>query len=207
MIIRLVASIIVFSALYGFAAGSVHSLNFALRNVVKFPALILVTSLVCACAYFLLAKLVSKRISFNDVQILSLGTFRDIAMLAASLAPITLFLASTIEHPDENGLNEYPFYLGLNVCLIALCGSVSLVVRSADFLKRHELSKGKVFLIIFSWLAVSLLVGAQCAWYLRPFFGVSSIPADVTPFILGKEPDFRGATSFYEAVWHIFSPP
>jgi hypothetical protein len=27
------------------------------------------------------------------------------------------------------------------------------------------------------------------------------------PFMLGSEPDFRGATSFYEALFHLIEPP
>ncbi len=58
-----------------------------------------------------------------------------------------------------------------------------------------------------SWLLLSLLVGGQWAWYLRPFFGVASISAEVTPFCLGTLPDYRGATSFFEAVLHLVDPP
>ena len=47
--------------------------------------------------------------------------------------------------------------------------------------------------------------GGQCAWYLRPFFGPSTI-RDI-PFIEGSAPDYRGATSFYEAVYHLIHPP
>jgi hypothetical protein len=39
---------------------------------------------------------------------------------------------------------------------------------------------------------------------MRPFCGVRTVDA---PFMLGAQPDFRGATSFYEAVYHVFSPP
>jgi hypothetical protein len=37
---------------------------------------------------------------------------------------------------------------------------------------------------------------------MRPFCGVVG-----APFMLGSQPDFRGATSFYEAVYHVFVPP
>ena len=53
------------------------------------------------------------------------------------------------------------------------------------------------------WLALSLLVGGQAAWTLRPFFGVRSIPADQTRFFLGSSPDYRGSTNFYEAVYDV----
>jgi hypothetical protein len=40
---------------------------------------------------------------------------------------------------------------------------------------------------------------------LRPYFGVSTIK-DI-PFIEGSRPDYRGARSFYEAVYHLMDPP
>jgi hypothetical protein len=58
--------------------------------------------------------------------------------------------------------------------------------------------------LIAAWLAASLFVGAQASWYMRPFCGVSSVDA---PFMLGSAPDFRGATSFYEALYHLVDPP
>jgi hypothetical protein len=47
-------------------------------------------------------------------------------------------------------------------------------------------------------------VGSQWSWYLRPFCGVATVNA---PFMLGAEPDFRGATNFYQAVYQIFAAP
>ena len=57
------------------------------------------------------------------------------------------------------------------------------------------------------WLALSLLVGGQAAWTLRPFFGVRSIPGDQTRFFLGSSPDYRGSTNFYEAVRDVDHAP
>ena len=57
------------------------------------------------------------------------------------------------------------------------------------------------------WVLLSLLAGGQAAWYLRPFFGVASIDGRATRFCLGTTPDYRGATNFYEAVYHLLRPP
>ena len=56
---------------------------------------------------------------------------------------------------------------------------------------------------VVGWLALSLLVGGQAAWTLRPFFGVRSIPGAETRFFLGSSPDYRGSTNFYEAVYNV----
>jgi len=204
---RILAVLIGCSALYGFAMGAVHSLDFALRNLVKFPALILLTSAVCAVAYYLFTLLISRNLSFVEVQRFSLRTFRDISLLLASLAPVGLFLARTLRQPDAEGLHDYPFFLGLNVFFIALCGSAALVRRGQRLLQRHRLDRKSTLLILAAWLGLSLFVGAQAAWYLRPFAGVSTIPAEVTPFFLGTRPDIRGDTNFYQAVYHLLQPP
>jgi hypothetical protein len=57
-----------------------------------------------------------------------------------------------------------------------------------------------------AWLALSLFVGGQAAWFLRPFFGVASIAGKETRFFLGAAPDYNGSTNFYEAVYHLIIP-
>lgn len=203
---RIIATLIAAAALYGFSIGAVHSLEFARNNLLKFPLLLLVTAAICALAYWVVARTVTARLGFRDVQRLVLETFRDLALLLASLAPACLFLAHTIEQPDGQGLCEYPLFLGLNVLFIAVAGTFALVRQAQRMLQRNGLSRGKRAVIVLAWLALSLLVGSQWAWFLRPFCGVSSLEED-TPFVLGTAPDFRGATSFYQAVYQIFDPP
>ena len=53
-----------------------------------------------------------------------------------------------------------------------------------------------------SWLVLSLLVGGQFAFYLRPFFGIASLTG-APPFLLGDEPTVTGARNFYEVVWQF----
>ena len=42
---------------------------------------------------------------------------------------------------------------------------------------------------------------------MRPFFGVRGLAKTAPPFFLGTAPDFRGARSFYEAVYNLVVPP
>jgi len=205
--VRKLLGLLVASALYGFSIGAGHSLNFAARNLVKFPVMILTTGTVCAFAYYAFARFISRRLLFKDVQMLSLRVFHGIALLLASLSPVTLFIAMTMEQPDLESLREYPFFLGLNVVFIALCGCVVLVRQGWILLREYGLGLEKAVLILIVWLSLSLFVGGQCAWYLRPFCGISTIKAEQLPFLLGTTPDFRGDTNFYEAVYHILFPP
>ena len=195
------------AAAYGFSVGCVHSLRYGLSNLLKFPLLLVVTASVCAVAYHLVASFAGARLRFGEVQQLSFALFRDASVMLASLSPVGLFLSLTIERPGALGLGEYPLFLGFNVALIAVCGTVALGRQARGLAQRAGLSRRRGAAVVAAWLALSLLVGSQGAWFLRPFFGVASIRAEETPFFLGTRPDFRGATSFYEAVWQVVVPP
>jgi hypothetical protein len=196
------------SALYGFSIGSVHSARFGLHDIIKFPLLLLVTGAACAVAYFLWALLVGGgRFRFVDVQRLAMRLYRDAALLLAALAPANWFLARTLVPPDQTSLHEYPLFLGLNVGFIAIAGTLALVRQVRALARYHPWPLSRRLITVGGWLALSLLVGGQAAWTLRPFFGVRSIPGAETRFFLGSAPDYRGSTNFYEAAWHVVSPP
>lgn len=217
---RSAATILWASAVYGFAIGSIHSARLAAWNLAKFPLLIFVTALVCGPAYFAFTLFVTRGLTrsagagpagntnglrLRDVMAMSLRTFAGAALLLASLAPVACFVASTADPPHDGSLGEYPFFLGLNVVFIAVCGALSLGRETLRLAAEHAIPRRRAAVVLGLWLGVSLFVGGQCAWFLRPFFGPPTI-AD-PPIIEGTRPDWRGATSFYEAVWHIVSPP
>ena len=115
-----------------------------------------------------------------------------------------LFLACALQRADESGLHDYPLFLAINVLAIAACGSLALFRRTRAIAAQHKLSGRRASAITTAWMLLSLLVGSQWSWYLRPFCGVATVDA---PFLLGTEPDFRGATNFYQAVYQIFVTP
>lgn len=203
--IKSVPTILVASAVYGFSIGSVHSVRLAAWNLAKFPLLIFSTCLICALAYFAFTLLITRRLTLADVTALSLRTFADLSVLLASLAPVSYFLARTLLRPTPDSLNEYPFFLGLNVLFIACCGSAALARQALRLVRTNGLDVRESATVLAAWLAISLFAGGQCAWYMRPFFEVSTNPNPV--FMEGTDPDFRGATSFYEAVWQLVDPP
>lgn len=199
--------LVISAAAYGFSVGCVHSLEFGVHNLFKFPLLLLVTASVCAVAYHLVASFLGARLRFTEVQELTLSLFRDASVMLASLAPVGLFLALTMDPPRGRDLGEYPMFLFINVLLISVSGVVALWRQTRGLMKKASLTRTRGALVVGSWLVLSLLVGSQAAWFFRPFFGVRTISAEVTPFFLGTHPDFRGATNFYEAIWQIFAPP
>jgi hypothetical protein len=205
---RDIATLVLASALYGVSIGSVHSARFGLHNVLKFPLLFVVTGGACAVAYFLFARLIGgARFPFADIQRLAMRLYRDAALLLAAFAPFNLFLAWTIVPPDATSLHEYPLFLGLNVAFIAVAGALALVQQVRALARYHPWPLSRRLVTAAGWLALSLAVGGQAAWTLRPFFGVRSIPGAETRFFLGSSPDYRGSTNFYEAVRDAFTRP
>ncbi len=205
---KTLAGLILASATYGFSIGSAHSWLYASRNLIKFPLLILSTGAICALAYFILARFLAPALSFRAVQSLVTMLFHDAAVMLASLSPVSFFLAMTMEQPTTEHLGEYPFFQGLNVIFIAVCGSIALVRQAKALIGDHGLMRQTGLAIITAWLALSLFTGGQCCWYMRPFFGISYLKGPIAPpFFLGMTPDFRGARNFYEAVYHLLDPP
>jgi hypothetical protein len=205
--LRLLGTTLLASAAYGFACGAVHSLRFAIYGLVKFPLLLLGTALICALAYSLGARFCGVSLAHREVLRLSGQIYRDAAVLLWAFAPATLFLALTIRSPSPRDLGEYPLFLAFNVIVIACAGTIALLRVTRRLLREKDVPKARAAPTLCFWLAVSLVVGGQWAWYLRPFFGVASIDGATTRFCLGAAPDYRGATSFFEAVYHLLDPP
>ena len=203
--VRVLAVTIGAAAVYGFSAGLAHSLSFGLRNLVKAPLLLVGTAVVCGAACYLFAALCGARLGFVAVQRHTIAVFRDTALMLAGLSPVVFFLGRTIVPPDTDALGEYPLFLGLNVAFIAAAGTVALLRQARRLLK--EMSPRRCALIVGGWLALSLCVGGQGAWYLRPFYGLATVSAAETPVCLGSVADYRGARNFFEAVLHLLTPP
>lgn len=189
------------AALYGYALGSVHDHLYASRNVVKFPLLLAVTAVVCAASYWIAALALGARLRFAAVQRAAWGLFCDASSMLASLAPAVLFVALVMRTSDDGQLGEYDLFLFVNVVCIALAGGIALVRRGIVLIPETAGSLRRRLTIVAAWLALSLFVGGQVAFLLRPFVGLPATRGQVPPWFLWNEPDARGATNFYAAVW------
>ena len=204
---RTLARLVLPAAVYGFSIGAVHSWRFAFANLLKFPALMLVTATLCAASYYLVARFSAPQLRLVDVSRLVLTAYGDAAVLLGSLAGVCFFVAMTMDQPRTlTELGDYPTFLALNVCFVAACGCVAVAQQARVMLERHHIQRRRRTGIVAAWLALSLLVGGQLAWYLRPFVGIRTVIDDGS-LCHGDRPDPRGATSFYEAVYHVVAPP
>lgn len=196
------------AALYGFALGSAHSELYATRNLLKFPLLIAVTSATCAVSWWVVGHTFALPLSFGGVQRSSLQWFRDAAFLLGSLAPIVFFLARAARARDDGVLGEYDSFLALNMAAVAVCGAIALAYQGLRILRELAVGPARAAAVVMCWLSLTLAVGGQAAFWMRPFFGFPATRGNTPPFFLGTEPDKRGATNFYEAVWQtVVRPP
>lgn len=195
------------AAAYGFALGSAHSELYAVRNLAKLPLLVLVTGVVCALAYFVIARGSGARLSFLDVQRATWRLFHDLAVILASLSPAVFFLARTARATDDGKLGSYDAFLAFNVVAFGCAGTLALLRQARGLFTEHAVAPARANVLVACWLALSLGVGGQAAFYLRPFFGFPATRGNTPPFFLGAEPDLRGATNFYEAVWQTIQRP
>jgi hypothetical protein len=199
---RGVAVTLLASACYGFAIGAGKNMTYAWRSAVKFPLLLLGTAALCALAYFVVARFLGVTLPFARVQRCALSAFRAIAVLLCSLSPVAFFLGRTMEAPHERGLGGYPAFVGANMVFVAVAGAVVVVLQARALLRERGVTARQSVAVVCAWLVLSLLVGGQLAFWLRPFFGIASLTG-APPFALGDEPTVTGARNFYEVVWQF----
>ncbi len=205
--IRIILSTWLCAAFFGYALGYAHSDLYAQRNLLKMPLLLFATATITAPSAWLVARAAGAPLSFFGVQRVTWTMYRDAALLLASLAPVVLFIAYDLRKNETGPLGGYDEFLGLNMLLVALCGSLALLRQVKSLFESLQLSRSRARFIIVSWLALALLVGGQAAFYLRPFFGFPATRGGKPPFMLGATPDLRGATNFFESVLQSIQRP
>jgi hypothetical protein len=204
---RSLVTLIASSSAYGFSIGLSNSFVYAVRNLVKFPLLILATSSICALCYFVWARFLGVTLAFVSVQQVVMSIFRDIAKLLAALTLAVAFLALTGEPPRYDRVDDFSLFLGFNVLAIAACGCLAVSRCGREQLAEDVVAPKQRKWLITAWMLTSLLVGGQMCWLIRPFFGMSTTASWDSPWFSGREPGFRGARSFYEAIWLVVVPP
>ncbi len=192
------------AATYGFSLGAMHSWRLALIDVWKFPLLILGTSAVCALAYDVSARVIAPALPAGRIHGLVLRAFRDTSVLLASTTPPALFLSMVLPPPQSRAdLAGYSTFLAFNMLLIATAGALS-VVHNTKALLLDRLGLPRALAVLGVWLGLSLVVGGQFAFFLRPFFGIVAVDPH-PPLFEGAQPDFRGAANFFEVVANLLT--
>ena len=195
---RELAVIVIGSGCYGAAMGWWRSPEQALFVALKFPLIILLTTLGNALLNAMLAPLLGLNITLRQSLQAVLMSFTIAAAILGAFSPLIAFLVwNSPAMTVGSGPNvTYNLFLLSHVAVIALAG-VASNVRLFQLLTRLGGSRPIARRVLCAWLAGGLLLGSQLSWIFRPFIGSPALPVE---FI--RQAAFHG--NFFEAVWHSF---
>ncbi|BAQ62669.1 ABC-type uncharacterized transport system [Geminocystis sp. NIES-3708] len=158
-----------FFAIYGAIIGTFHSPLQALSSAIKLPALYLITLLICLPTLYIFNVLFGSKQNIAQHFTYLLTAVTVIAVLLCGFAPVVLFFLITV--------NDYPFFVLLNVVIFALTGIIGVsflyrIMKPIDNDDNDQNIKVRKNILKF-WLVLYGFVGSQLGWTLRPFFGTA----------------------------------
>jgi hypothetical protein len=184
------------AGLYGAAMGYWRSPVQAGYNLVKFPIIILATSLGNALINGMLAPLLGLNLRFRQSLMLVLLSFTIASAILGSFAPIVLFIiwnTPSLAGQTEISWGTYNFVQLIQVVIIAFAGMAAnlRLFRLLQVLSGGHRVARKV---VGAWLAGNLFLGSQLCWILRPLIGSPGLPVEFL-----RPNAFQG--NFYETVF------
>ncbi len=191
-----IAVIVIGAGCYGAAMGSWRALLQAFYTGVKFPLVILLTTLGNGLLNGMLAPLLGLNIGFRQSLLVVCMSFTIAAAILGSFSPLMLFViwnTPPVSGSWSSVSSAYCFMQLATVVFIAFAG-IAGNLKLVPLLRELGGSSAVAWRVLFAWLAVNLLLGSQLCWNLRPFVGYPGIPVEfLTPHA------FEG--NFFEAVF------
>lgn len=165
----------------------------AIYTAIKFPLLILLTTIGNALLNGMLAPLLKVRLGMRDSLLAVLLSYAIAGAILLGFAPLLLFIVWNVPEMGmdrHTSLLTYSFMQLTTVVLIAIAGVIANI-RLLRLLELKAESPRAARHVLFAWLAGNLFLGSQICWFLRPFIGHPLVPV----MFFGPDP-FEG--SFYE---------
>jgi hypothetical protein len=188
-----VATILVGAGLYGAAMGSWRDPLQMVYVAIKFPLIVLLTTLGNGLINGMFAPLLGLNLGFRQSLQAVLLSFTIAAAILGSFSPLVFFLIWNAPAMSAHVPGVYSFIQLTHVALIAFAG-ITANVRLVRLLEHLSGSMAVGRRVLFAWLTVNLFLGSQLVWILRPFIGAPGLPVQFL------RPDaFKG--NFFEAVW------
>ncbi len=190
-----VGIIVMGAGLYGAAMGWWRDPQQALYVAIKFPLIILLTTMGNALINGMLAPLLGLNIPFRQSFPAILMSFTIAAAILGAFSPLMAFAvwnAPPISPETIHGAT-YNFIKLANVAVIAFAGMTGNT-RLFQLLARLGGNRAVACRVLFAWLSVNLFLGSQLSWILRPFIGSPDLPVEF----------FRATAlhgNFYESVF------
>ncbi len=164
------------SSVYGASIGIWRAPLQAAYVAIKFPLLIVLVTVGNAFINGMLAQLYGAKISIRQSSLSVLMSFTTASIILLSLSPVSFFLVYSCPPMGSEGAESaHRIIILMNVIIIAFSGIISNI-NLYRLLHHITGSMAKSKQIIFSWLAVNLLLGGQLSWIMRPFIGTPFAP-------------------------------
>ena len=195
-----VGVIFIGAGLFGFAMGWWRSPLQAGYTALKFPLIIMLTTVGNGLLNAMLAPLLGLNIPFRQSLLALLISFTIAAVILCGFSPLIFFLiwnAPPLSAGAEQSWDAYSFIQLALVIVIAFAG-IAANLRLIQLLNRLSGSVTISRRVLFAWLAGNLFLGSHLSWNLRPFIGSPGLPVQFV------RPDALHG-NFYEAVFHSLS--
>ncbi|MEO1353585.1 MAG: hypothetical protein AAFW84_33320 [Cyanobacteria bacterium J06635_15] len=150
----------------------------------------LVTLIICLPTLYFFDILFGSKLNFRQYSAMLMTAVSVISVLMFSFAPVVLFFLISIQ--------DYNFFLLLNVIVMALTGvvGINMFYRGMRMIAGDEATQDVMRdRLLKGWLVLYGLVGCQLGWTLRPFFGAPGEPFQIF------RPEIDG--NFYAQVFRI----
>ena len=189
------AIIAVGAGLYGAAMGWWRDPMQAVYVGIKFPLIILLTTLGNASLNSMLAPLLGLNITLRQSLLAVLMSFAITAAILGAFSPLVAFAVWNAPPmtPGIKSTSAHAWIKLTHVVVISFAG-IAGNVRLFQLLTQLGGSKRVAKRVLFAWLAVNLFLGSQLTWIARPFIGSPQLPV---AFL--REGALHG--SFYEDVF------
>ena len=185
------------ASIYGAGIGLWRSPLQATFAAIKFPSVILLTTLGTALINGMLAPLLGLNQGFRESLRSLLASFAIASLVLGAMSPLAFFLVWNVvplaELPSQ-GSDVHAWVKLFHVASIGMAG-IAAHVRLWQLLEKLAGSRAVAFRVLGCWLATNLFLGSQLIWILRPFIGAPWLPVDFL-----RSDAFKGG--FFETVFH-----
>ncbi len=190
--------IIIGGALFGAAMGAWRAPEQALYTAVKFPLVMLLTTLGNGLLNGILAPLLGINLSFRQSLLAVLLGLTITTAILGAFSPLVLFMVMNTAPMAEHsaGAQTGHHLLLLTEILVISFAGLAGNARLLALLRVVGGSPAVAHRVLLAWLAGNLLLGSQLSWILRPFVGSPNMPVEFL-----REQALQG--NFFESVWQI----
>ena len=184
------------AGLYGAAMGYWRAPLQGAFVAIKFPLIILLTTVGNALLNAMLAPLLGLNLGLRQSFFAILMSFTIASAILGAFSPLLAFViwnAPPLAAGAQQWRATYNSILLLQVVVIAFAG-VAANLRLVQLLRRLSRDAAIAHRVLFAWLAGNFFFGSQLTWILRPFIGSPGLPVEFV-----RQEAFHG--NFYETVF------